>query len=166
MAEHGPALAASARSGRVFLATPRHSHHGFSNHTIMVSRWNVLEKGMRCRNKPTSPILSYGVVKFGFVKQEQEHRLIDVQPIEHLGNTAFIQVFFSNCHCSHCSPSIEFFSFESDEVLPRLENSTGSGDWAGSVDVISSHHSNCDSGLLALDDRCRHLGTHWVLQVN
>ena len=63
-------------------------------------------------------------------------------------------------------PCIEFLSFESEKIGPRFENSAGSGDGAGSVDVVSSHHSDGDACFLAFLDSGWHLKDSFIEAMN
>ena len=69
-------------------------------------------------------------------------------------------------HFTSFPPRIEFFSFESKKIGSRFENSAGSGDGAGSVDVVSSHHSDGDACFLAFLDSGWHLKDSFIEAIN
>lgn len=54
--------------------------------------------------------------------------------------------------------SVEFFPLQAQEVLPWLDDTTLSCDSPSSVDVVSSHHTDCDASTLAFSNGFRDLG--------
>lgn len=56
------------------------------------------------------------------------------------------------------NPSVEFLPLQAQEVLPWLDDATLSCDSPGSVDVISSYHTDCDASTLAFSNGFRDLG--------
>lgn len=54
-------------------------------------------------------------------------------------------------------PSVELLPFQAQEVLPGLDDATFGCDGPGRVDVVSSHHADCDASTLAFSDSFRDL---------
>lgn len=52
---------------------------------------------------------------------------------------------------------VEFFSLQAQEVLPWLDDATLGCDGPGRVDVVSSHHADCNASTLAFADSFRDL---------
>lgn len=52
---------------------------------------------------------------------------------------------------------VEFLAFQTQEVLPRLQDATLGCNGAGGVDVVSRNHTYCDACALTLSDSFRHL---------
>lgn len=49
-------------------------------------------------------------------------------------------------------PPIEFFAFQAQEVLSRVDNATLDGNGPGCVDIVTGDHADCDTCPLALAD--------------
>lgn len=56
------------------------------------------------------------------------------------------------------NPSVEFLSFQAQEVFTWVDDATFSCNSPGSVDVVSSHHTDCDASTLAFANGFRDLG--------
>lgn len=54
--------------------------------------------------------------------------------------------------------SVEFLPLQAQEVLSWLDDATLSCNSPGSVDVVSSHHTDCDASTLAFSNGFRDLG--------
>lgn len=62
-------------------------------------------------------------------------------------------------------PCIEILALKCQKISSRLQNSTCCSDRSGCVDVVSRHHSNSDSSVLAFLDGSWHLKTGKNLRI-
>lgn len=63
----------------------------------------------------------------------------------------------ATCACAYlplliADPPVEFFAFQAQEVLPRVDNATLDGYGPGCVDIVTGDHADCDTCPLALAD--------------
>ena len=58
---------------------------------------------------------------------------------------------------------VEILSFQHEKVIIGLDDAALGGDGPGRVDVVAGDHADRDTRALALLDRGRHLGPHWIL---
>lgn len=56
------------------------------------------------------------------------------------------------------NPSVEFLPLQAQEVFTWVDDATLSCNSPGSVDVVSSHHTDCDASTLAFANGFRNLG--------
>lgn len=54
-------------------------------------------------------------------------------------------------------PPIELLPLQAQEIFPGLDDATLGCDSPGRVDIVSSHHSDCDASTLAFADSFRDL---------
>ena len=60
-------------------------------------------------------------------------------------------------------PLVELLALQHEKVVPGLDDPALGRDGPGRVDVVAGDHADRDTRALALLDRGRHLGPHWIL---
>lgn len=68
-------------------------------------------------------------------------------------NVQYLSLFIAN-------PPVEFFPFDAQEVLSRVDDATFNGNGSGGVNVVTSDHSHCDASTLTFTNSFWHL---WAL---
>lgn len=78
----------------------------------------------------------------------------------------FVEHTLGNFSFCISDPFVEFFAFHDKEIISRLYDATFEGNWSGSINIVSGHHTDGDTCTLALSYGWWNFITNWIFDSN